>query len=203
MVLCSVSFKPAIALFEKHNGTLRMADALRAGISRRTLYGMHEAGVVERLSRGVYRLASLPSLSTPDLVTVATRIPKAVVCLISALAFHELTTQVPHAVDIAVPPGTKKPNIDYPPINIYRFSGEALTSGIDYPQVDGHKLRIYCAEKSIADAFKFRNKIGTDVAVEALKTWRAQSRPNFQRLAKFSRVCRVQRVMRPYLDAIT
>lgn len=179
-----------------------MADALRAGISRRTLYGMHEAGVLERLSRGVYRLASLPSLSTPDLITVATRVPNAVVCLISALAFHELTTQVPHAVDIAMP-GTKKPHIDYPPINLYRFSGAPLTSGIDSPRVDGHELRIYSAEKSIADAFKFRNKIGTDLAVEALKTWRAQRRPNFERLIEFSRVCRVQQVMRPYLEAIT
>jgi predicted transcriptional regulator of viral defense system len=179
-----------------------MSEAVRAGISRRTLYAMHEEGVVERLSRGVYRLASLPGLRAPDLVTVSTRVPGGVVCLISALAFHELTTQIPRAVDVAISRGAEKPRIDYPPVNVYWFSGEAFSSGIEKPVVDGRRVRVYGAEKSIADTFKYRNKIGMEVALEALRNWRARRRSNLERLLEYGRVCRVERVMRPYLEAM-
>ncbi|MGI9335800.1 MAG: type IV toxin-antitoxin system AbiEi family antitoxin domain-containing protein [Gammaproteobacteria bacterium] len=114
-------------MFRQHGGILRMSAALEAGISRRTLYTMHANGVLERLSPGVYRLTSLPGLEAPDLVTMATRIPNGVVCLISALAVHELITHVPHAVDIAAARGAESPRIDYPPINISWFSGNAFT----------------------------------------------------------------------------
>ena len=178
-----------------------MADAVQAGISRRTLYAMRDDGVVEQLSRGTYRLSSLPELSNPDLVTVATRIPAGVICLISALSFHELTTQIPHAVDVALARGTEKPRIDYPPVHVYWFSARAFTAGVETPLVDGKTIRIYCAEKSVADAFKYRNKLGMDVALESLKNWRAQNK-NLQRLIEYARVCRVEQVMRPYLEAL-
>lgn len=179
-----------------------MSEAVRAGISRRTLYQMRDAGAFERLSRGVYRLASLPGLSAPDLVAVASRIPAGVVCLISALAFHELTTQVPHAVNVAIARGTEKPRVTYPPVQVYWFSGEAFGSGIETHTIDGRPVRVYCAEKSIADAFKYRHKIGMDVALEALRTWRSERRRNVDRLLEFARICRVERVMRPYLEAM-
>ncbi len=179
-----------------------MSEAIHAGISRRTLYAMRDAGVLERLSRGVYRLASLPGLSAPDLVAVASRIPKGVVCLISALAFHELTTQVPHAVDVAIARGTEKPRINYPSVHVYWFSGDAFSKGLGTHTIDGKRVRLYSAEKSIADAFKYRNKIGMDVALEALRTWRSRRRPNVNRLLKYARICRVERVMRPYLEAM-
>ena len=163
---------------------------------------MRDEGVATQLSRGVFRLASLPPLSNPDLSVVASRAPNAVVCLISALAFHELTTQIPHAVDIAVSRGAAAPRIDYPPVRVHWFSGTAFTSGIETPVVDGRRLRVYSPEKSIADAFKYRNKIGTDIAIEALKTWRARGRPQYERLLEQARACRVERVMRPYLEAI-
>ena len=190
-----------IEIFRKHGGIMRMAEAVRAGLSRRALYKMRDDGVVERLSRGLYRLASLPDLSAPDLVAVAARIPKGVICLISALAFHELTTVVPHAVDVAVARGTEMPRVDYPPVNVYWFSGQALTSGIEQPVLDGKPVRIYSAEKSIADAFKYRNKIGLEVAVEALRTWRERSTTNLDGLVGYARLCKVERVMRPYLHA--
>jgi len=195
-------FKGAVGLFRKRGGILRMSEAIQAGISRRTLYAMRDDGVLERLSRGVYRLASLPGLEAPDLVAVATRVPNGVVCLISALAFHDLTTQVPHAVDVAIARGAEKPRIDYPPINTYWFSGKAFTAGIETPTVDRRKIRVYGAEKSVADAFKYRNKIGMEVALEALRNWRGRRRTNVERLLRYARLCRVEQVIRPYLRAV-
>ncbi len=196
-------FKDAADIFRSNGGTLRMSEAVQAGISRRTLYAMRDAGVLERLTRGVYRLASLPGLSAPDLVAVASRVPNGVVCLISALAFHELTTQVPHAVDIAIARGTEKPRINYPPVQVYWFSGDAFGKGIETQTIDGIKVRAYGAEKSIADVFKYRNKIGMDVALEALRTWRSRRRPNIKRLLEYAKICRIERVIRPYLEAMT
>lgn len=198
--------KRALEIFRQHGGILRMSEALQAGITRRTLYSMHDAGLLERLSRGVYRLTSLPGLEAPDLVAVATRAPNGVVCLISALAFHDLTTQVPHAVDLAIPRGAEKPRIDYPPVNIYWFSSNAFSSGIETPTIGptmgGRQIRVYGAEKSIADAFKYRNKIGIEVALEALRTWRSRRRSKIEQLIQYARVCRVERIMRPYLEAM-
>ena len=196
-------FKDAVAVFRGAGGTLRMSEAIGAGISRRTLYAMRDAGVLDHLSRGIYRLASLPGLSAPDLVVVANRVPHGVVCLISALAFHDLTTQVPHAVDVAIARGAEKPRIDYPPVRVYWFSGDAFERGIETPSIDGKQVRIYNAEKSIADAFKYRNKIGTDVALEALRTWRSRRASSIERLLEYGRICRVERVIRPYLEAMT
>lgn len=188
--------------FKQHRGIMRMSDILAAGVNRRALYSMVEAGHLERISRGIYRLSSLPALETPDLVTVAKRIPKCVICLISALAYHGLTTQIPHAVDVAIVKGTERPRIDYPPINVYWFSGSAFTEGIQEIEVDGHHVRMYSAEKSIADAFKYRNKIGLDIAIEALKLWRERPGVSFEQLLVQARICRVERVIRPYLEAV-
>ena len=190
-------------IFRKRGGVLRMSEALAAGLNRRNLYALRDAGTITQLSRGVYRLASLPELEAPDLVTVAARVPTGVVCLISALAYHELTTQIPHAVDIALPRGAEKPRIDYPPVSVHWFSGPAFTSAIETPTVDGKKLRIYSAEKSVADAFKYRSRLGLDVALEALRTWRGRRGAAIERLLKQARVCRVERVMRPYLEAVS
>ena len=198
----SARFKDAADVFRNNGGILRMSEAIRGGVNRRTLYAMRDEGVLEQLSRGVYRLAALPGLEAPDLVAVATRVPNGVVCLISALAFHDLTTQVPHATDVAIARGAEKPRIDYPPINVYWFSGKAFTAGIDTPTVDGRKIHVYSAEKSIADAFKYRNKIGMEVALEALRTWRSQRRANLEPLLECARLCRVERVMRPYLEVV-
>jgi predicted transcriptional regulator of viral defense system len=196
------SIQKAIALFREHGGTLRTGEALRLGIHPRTLYAMRDAGVLERLSRGLYRLADLPPLSNPDLVTVALKIPQAVICLISALAFHELTTQIPHAVDIALRGGTERPRLNYPPLRIFWFSGPAWSEGVETHQVDDAPVRIYSPEKSVADSFKYRRKIGLDVALEALKLYRQQRDFDVGKLLRFARICRVEKVMKPYLEAL-
>lgn len=195
-------FAAASTIFRRHGGILRMSEAIRQGISKRTLYAMRDSGALVQLSRGLYRLASLPGLEAPDLVTAASRVPNGVICLISALAFHELTTQVPHAVDIAVPKGTETPRVDYPPLNVYWFSGKAFSEGIETRTIDGVSIRIYSAEKSVADAFKFRNKIGMEVALEALRSWRKRRGARVEDLLTQARNCRVERVIRPYLEAV-
>lgn len=197
------SHKEATAIFRKNRGILRMSEAIQAGISRRTLYAMRDEGELETLSRGVYRLASLPGLEAPDLVAVAIRIPSGVICLTSALAYHELTTQIPHSIDVAIPQGMERPRVDYPPVSVYWFSGEALTSGIETHDIGGTPVRVYGPEKSIADAFKYRNKIGLDIALEALRNWRSKRASKIEHLLKYARICRVERVMRPYLVATT
>ena len=179
-----------------------MSEALRAGIHRRTLREMRDTGVVERLSRGLYRLAELPPLGNPDLVSVGMRVPDGVICLIAALAFHEITTQVPHEVYVAVERGSRPPQIDYPPVRVFKFTGKTFTEGIETPKVDGVPVRVYSPEKTVADCFKYRNKIGLDTAMEALKLYRERRRVKVDDLLRYARVCRVEKVMRPYLEAV-
>ena len=192
----------ALDLFRQHGGTLRTAQALRLGIHPRTLYALRDSGALQRLSRGLYRLADLPPLSNPDLVLVARKVPQAVICLISALAFHELTIQVPHAVDVALRSGSARPTLDYPPLRTFWFSGPAWSEGVAVHQIDDTPVRIYGPEKSVADSFKYRRKIGPDVALEALKLYRQHREFDVGKLLHFARICRVEKVMRPYLEAL-
>jgi predicted transcriptional regulator of viral defense system len=195
-------FKKARNIFHRHGGVLRMSEALYAGIHRRMLYSMLEAGVIEQLSRGLYRLADLPPLGNPDLVSVSLKIPNGVICLISALAYHEITTQVPHEVYVALDRGTEAPRLNHPPLRVFWFSGESFTVGIEKHKIDSVPVRIYSPEKTIADCFKYRNKIGLDIAIEALKLYRERKRFRGDDLVKFSKVCRVEKIMRPYLEAL-
>jgi predicted transcriptional regulator of viral defense system len=163
---------------------------------------MRDKGIVEQLSRGLFRLASLPSLSNPDLVTVGLKVPRGVICLISALAYHEITTQIPHEVHVALPRGAEPPRLQHPPLRVFWFTGKAFTEGIEAHQIDGIPVRIYSPEKTLADYFKYRNKLGLDVFLEALKLYLAQKRPRIDQLVKFAVICRVERLMRPYLEAL-
>lgn len=195
--------KLATAIFQKKGGILRTHEAIQAGIHPRTLYAMRDAAAIEQSGRGLFRLAGLPPLSEPDLVVVAKRIPSAVVCLISALAIHELTSQIPHVVQIALRPGARTPHIDHPPIEVFRFSQKALTAGVEERLIDGINVRVFSPEKTLADVFKFRNRVGLEVAVEALRKYSRNKRRRFDLILKFAQVCRVERVMRPYLEAIS
>lgn len=123
-------------IIRRHGGVIRTAKAIQAGIHPRTLYQLRNGDQLEQLSRGVYRLTDQEAVSDPDLVIVATRIPKAVICLVSALSFHEITTQIPHTISIALPRGSDTPRLDYPPISIHRFSKEAMSAGITVHQID-------------------------------------------------------------------
>ncbi|MFA6176615.1 MAG: type IV toxin-antitoxin system AbiEi family antitoxin domain-containing protein [Phycisphaerae bacterium] len=193
--------KQAHRIFKERNGTLRTSEALRAGIHPRSLYGMRDRGEVEQIARGLFRLAELPPPGEPDLLTVAKKVPQAVFCLLTALAFHRLTTQIPHAVEVALPRTARAPRLDHPPLKVFRFSPESLSAGIETHVLDGVSIRIYCREKTLADIFKYRNKVGLDVALEALRAYRSQSKRDFQTVLKYARICRVENVIRPYLEA--
>lgn len=195
-------FERAAAVFKKHGGILRTAQALRAGIHPGTLYAMRDTGALEVVSRGVYRLADSSPLGNPDLVTVATRVPGGVICLISALAFHELTTQIPHEVHVALPRGAEEPRLDHPPIKTYRFTDEAFTEGVETHELDGVSVRIYSPEKTLADCFKFRNKIGLDTAVEAVRFYRERRSVKVDDIMRYAGICRVKKIIRPYLEAL-
>ena len=194
--------KKNIAVMSKLGGLVRTKEAIRAGIHPRSLYEMLADGVIEKLSRGLYRLVELPPLGNPDIVSVCKRVPNGVICLISALAFYEITTQVPHEVYLAVSRNAIVPKIDYPPIRVFRFSGASYAEGIEVKKVDGVPVRIYNPPKTVADCFKYRNKIGIEIAVEALKRYRQTKHFNIEKILHFARICRVDNVMRPYLEAI-
>jgi len=195
-------FDRAAAIFKKRGGILRTAQALRAGIHPGTLYAMRDSGALEMVSRGVYRLADSSPLGNPDLVTVATRVQGGVICLISALAFHELTSQIPHEVHVALPRGAEEPRLDHPPIKTYRFTGAAFTEGTETHVLDGAGVRIYSPEKTLADCFKFRNKIGLDTAVEAVRFYRERRSIRVDDLMRYAVICRVKKIIQPYLEAI-
>ncbi len=192
---------PPIAIFRKHGGQLRMSEAIAHGITRYMLYSLRDKGIIEQVSRGFYRLVELPPISNPDLVTVSLRFPNAVICLISALSYHNITTQIPHVVSVAVPRDSRIPSLDYPPVQAHRFSNDAYNSGIENHSIDGIPVKIYTSEKTLADCFKFRNQIGMDVVIEALKLYRSRQQFNLEKLLTYAEVCRVKNIMTPYLEA--
>ncbi|ODM33582.1 transcriptional regulator [Marinobacter adhaerens] len=189
------------SLFREHGGQLRLSEALARGYSRYQFYQLRDEGLIEPFSRGLYRLADLPQVENPDLMAAATRFPHSVLCLISALDWHGITTQIPHQVHLAVERDARLPVLDYPPVAGYRFSGRAFNAGIDRVDVDGIVLNVYNPEKTLADCFKFRNRIGIDVVLEALELYRTRKTFLPGRLMEYARICRVANVMAPYLEA--
>jgi predicted transcriptional regulator of viral defense system len=199
----SPGLRKARQIFREHGGMLRTSKALGLGIHPRVLYALRDAGEVEQISRGVYRLSSAQPLSHPDLVPIAIRIPHAVLCLVSALVHHQLTTQVPHSIDIAVPSHARVPVLDGIPLRTFWYPDDSFRAGVEVFSIDDVSIKVYSPEKTIADCFKYRNKIGLDIAIEALRSYRVRTaKPARQELAKFAQINRVERVMRPYLEAI-
>jgi predicted transcriptional regulator of viral defense system len=195
------TFEKAEELFRQNNGILRTSQAKKLGINEYTLIQMTEAGLLIREARGLYRLADLPPLTSPDLVKVAMRVPDSVMCLISALNFHNLTTQIPYRVYIALPRSVKAPRLDYPPLDIVYLSLKPYSAGIEEHFIDGVIVKLYNREKTISDCFKFRNKIGKDVALEALKDYLRLPDRQISLLLEYARINRVENIIRPYLEA--
>ena len=188
-------------LFLEHGGQLRMSEAIAAGMSRYMLYSLRDKGLIDQISRGLYRLANLSPVSDPDLISVSLRYPKAVLCLISALSIHEITTEIPRQIFIALPRNTRSPTLQHPPLSVHRFSGDSYSEGIQIKKMDGVSVQIYNVEKTLADCFKYRNKIGMDVVLEALKFYRERHRFDGNKIMHYAKICRVENVMRPYLEA--
>lgn len=192
----------ATTAFLSAGGVLGTSEVLASGVEERTLYWMREAGLVESLSRGVYHLAALPLPAYPDVAAVLRRAPHAVLCLVSALQFHEIGTQIPGAVQIALSTGVKAPRIAYPRIERFSMSAEAMAAGVEEHDMDGTRIRVFDLPKTVVDCFKYRNRIGQGVAVEALQEMIRSRRATPAQLMRYAKVDRVEHVMRPYLQAL-
>jgi len=191
-----------IAHLAKESGVLRSRDLARHRISRMALSRMEARGEIERLARGLYALPGTSGTLHQNLAEVVKRAPKAVACLMTALSFHEIGTQSPFEVWIALPRGAWRPQLGRQKLRVVRFSDAAFTSGVETHVIQGVKVRVYNPAKTVADCFKYRNKLGLDVALEALReSWRAK-KVTMDQLNRYAEICRVRNVMRPYLEAL-
>lgn len=193
----------AIQIFQNAGGTLRMSEAVRLGVHRRDLYRLRDEGKLEVLQRGLYRLVGMPEPSLPDFVTIAKKIPDGVVCLVSALAFHELTTQIPHFVYLAVPQKSRKPSMEYPPLRVFWYGEESLKTGAEEHTIDGCVIKIFDREKTLVDVVKYRNKVGMEIVLEALRMYWQSGSTDLNKLYSYAKLLRVERVLRPLMEVIT
>jgi predicted transcriptional regulator of viral defense system len=183
-------------------GLIRPCDLAPLGISRVSLTRAVRSGQLERVGRGLYGLPGRKISALGSLAEVARKVPKGVVCLLSALRFYNLTSQAPFEIWLAIENKAVKPKLDYPPLRIVRFSGAALTEGVEEHIVDGVTVRVTSVPKTVADCFKFRNKIGLDVALEALREAWKEKRMTSDEIWYYAKICRVANVMRPYLESL-
>ena len=199
-----ITIEKAIEIIKCHNGIIRTGEAIQAGISPKTFYAMRDQGILVQMSRGLYHLEDAPPPGNPDLLTVAMRLPKAVVCLISALDYYNLTEQIPHFVYIALPQDAEKPRFSTPPLQIFWPSKKVYLTGIQEVIIDNNPVKIYDPEKTITDCFKYRNKFGLDVAIDALKNYINQpnDKKDFNALISYAKLNRVERIMMPYIEAL-
>lgn len=189
-----------IGILKENGGLARTRDLLVGGVHPRDLYRMRDEGQLECISRGLYQIAGqIPA--DPDMATVCQKIPEGVICLFSALAIHEITTEIPRGVHIALKRGSEKPRINYPPVQYYWMSGAAFTEGVERQNIGETAVPVYCVEKTLADCFKYRNKIGMAVVLEALKFYRERYRFDGNKIMHYAEICRVDNIMRPYLEA--
>jgi predicted transcriptional regulator of viral defense system len=181
---------------------IRPRDVEKAGIPRNYLKRLVERGQLQKIDRGLYSANEISSSEHVSLIQVSHKAPKAVICLLSALRFHEIGTQLPSEVWIAIDTKARAPKIEYPAVRIVRFSGEALHFGMQRRDVGGTAIKVYTPAKTVADCFKFRHKIGIDVALEALRECYRQKKTSMEELWQAAKVCRVANVMRPYMEAL-
>jgi len=196
------TLQQAQEIFREHGGVLKATQAFGLGIHPRTLYTLRDHGQLLQISRGLYQLAEKELTEHHNLALAGKRLPSGIVCLLSALRFHDLTTQAPFEIWLAIDRLTRKPTEANLPLRIFRFSGQALTAGVEEHEIEGVKVRVYNPAKTVADCFKYRNKIGLDVALEALREGWRERRYTMDEVWRYGKICRVANVMRPYLETL-
>lgn len=196
------SHKQKVFQMVSKTGVVRMSDLTRKGITRATFSRLVSENKLEKLAPGLYCLPGTEFSENESLIIIASRAPQAVFCLLTALQIHNLTTQLPRKIWIAMPKGSHAPKIEYPPVKMVQYSGEAYSEGIEIVESDNISLRVYNVAKTIADCFKHRNKIGLDVAMEVLKEAYTKNKVTADELWRYAKICRVANVMRPYIEAI-
>lgn len=186
----------------KQQAVIRPRDLVAKGLPKDYLNQLAQEGVLAKLGRGLYQWPDREMSSHQSLIEVAKLVPNGVVTLLSALSFHELTTQNPFEVWLAIDRKARRPTIDYPPVRFVTMSQEGLMEGVELHQIDGVEVKVFCVAKTVADCFKYRNKIGLDVALEALKEgWKAR-KFTMDELIKYAKICRVANVMQPYMESL-
>ncbi|OUS09082.1 transcriptional regulator [Gammaproteobacteria bacterium 42_54_T18] len=188
--------------FMRKQALVRPQDVVAAGLPRDYLYRLVKEGVVEKRGRGLYQLPDSDISEWTSYVEVQRRVPNGVFCLLSALVFHQFTTQNPHELWVAIPSKAWRPQVDYPPIRYITMSGAALENGVETHCIEGVDIRVYSAAKTVADCFKFRNKVGLDVAIEALKEGWRHKKFTIDELMRCAEICRVTKVIQPYAETI-
>lgn len=187
----------------RRQGVLRTRDLAAHSIPREYLVRLLALGVLDRPTRGIYVLADAEPSEHQSLIEACKRVPHGIVCLLSALRFHGLTTQGPSEVWLAIGEKARLPRVGYPPLRIVRFSGPALTSGVEKRVIEGVTVRVTSPARTIVDCFKYRNKIGLDVAIEALRDGWRQKKAKMDELYRTAKILRMANVMRPYLESLT
>ncbi len=182
-------------------GLASYAEIIKNGFTKIILKTAIESKHIQKIDRGLYRISNGFNLSNPDFVAVSIKVPKGVICLLSALAFYEITSEIPRYVDIAIPRGSHANRINYPPVRFYRFAPVTWETGVESKTIEGHKIRIFSIAKTIADCFKFRNKIGVNVARESLKIAITEKGTKPKEIMQYAKICRVDNIIKPILEA--
>ncbi len=194
-------FQKAVQYVRQH-GIVRPRDIEAIGVPREYLLRLYRQGKLDRPGRGIYVIPDAEVTERHSYAAVAKLVPSAVVCLLSALAFHQITTQSPSSVWIALRKGSRTPKVASPSLRVVRLTEPSLTAGIEKHLVEGVSVQVYCAAKTVADCFKFRNKIGLDVAIEALKDCLHEKKATTKEIYHYAKICRVSNVIRPYMEAL-
>lgn len=198
----STKEKIFIEFLKKRGGMVSYKEIIKAGFNKAFLKDNLDSGRIQKVDRALYRLSDGFTLSNPDLVAVSIKVSKGVVCLLSALAFHEVTSEIPRYVNIAIPRGAYANKINYPPVKFYRFASKAWEAGIEKYEIEEYQIKVYSLAKTIADCFKFRNKIGMDVAREALKIAITEKGVQPKEIMQYAEICRVNNIIKPILEAM-
>ena len=189
-------------VFKKHKGFARTKDILAAGIHTRIIKRVREKEQVVQVKRGLYRLADIPLISNQGFVDLARAVPGGIICLLSALSYYELTTFNPSVIAMAICRGSRKPKINYPPVEFYHFSKKQFEAGINKIKVKGHEIRIYNREKTICDCFRYRNKLGLDIAKEGLSEYLKRKDRDLEKLLEYAEICRIKPLLQTWLNAM-
>ena len=189
-------------VFKKHNGFARTKNILSAGIHSRDIKRARDAGQIIRVKRGLYRLTNIPLISHQGFIDLAYVVPEGVICLLSALSYYELTTFNPSIISMAICRGSRRPKIEYPPVEFYYFSKKQFEAGINKIKIKGHEIRIYNPEKTICDCFRYRNKLGLDIAKEGLSEYLRRKDRNLEKLLEYAEICRIKPLLQTWLNAI-
>lgn len=192
----------ALRIFRDNGGVLKASEAIKKGIHPRILYQLRDERSIELIAKGLYALPGLPGINQPDFVAIAKKVPGGIICLVSALYFHELTVQIPRWIDVAIRQSYHPPSISYPPIQFHWFSDAYLDTGVEQHDIGGVVINIYSKEKSIVDCFRLRKKVGVDVALEALKIYWKRGNAKMDLLQQLAKSSRVLRIMTPYIEAV-